>query len=77
LAEPRAHTASEGPKAARRRRDFWYSSMSDGAAPLSGRSQTAELQRIEKPTAAFIPDNGSISDNSGCNSRYRPATFVA
>jgi hypothetical protein len=37
----------------------------------------AALQRIEKPTAAFMPDNGSISDNNGCSSRYRPATFVA
>ncbi len=67
-----------GPRAVRRRRDFWYSSMSDGAAPSSGRAQhTTETQRIEKPIAAFIPDNGSISDSSGTSSRYRPATFVA
>ncbi len=50
-------------------RFLWYASMSDGAAPSSGRAQTAELQRIEKPTAGFTPDNGSISDSNGCNSR--------
>jgi hypothetical protein len=33
------HTAS-GPRAVRRRRDFWYSSMSDGAAPSSGLAQS-------------------------------------
>jgi hypothetical protein len=75
--DPTPFQIATGPRAVRRRRDFWYSSMSDGAAPSSGRAQTAETHRIENPTAAFIPDNGSISDSSGCSSRYRVATFVA
>jgi hypothetical protein len=35
------HT-SAGTRAVRRRRDFWYSSMSDGVAPPSGLAQTEE-----------------------------------
>ncbi len=35
----REHNSQQGPRAVRRRRDFWYSSMSDGAAPPSGLAQ--------------------------------------
>jgi hypothetical protein len=41
---PRTATASAGPRVVRRRCDFWYSSMSAGAAPPSGLALTS-LQR--------------------------------
>ncbi len=41
FAATNTHTPA-GPRAVRRRRDFWYSSMSNGGAPPSGLAQTAE-----------------------------------
>jgi hypothetical protein len=40
----------QGLRAVRRPRDFWYSSMSAGAAPLSGhaRSSQAELNELQE-----------------------------
>jgi hypothetical protein len=37
---PRTATPTAGPRAVRRRCDFWYSSMSDGGAPPSGLALT-------------------------------------
>jgi hypothetical protein len=35
-------TGSTGPRTVRRPRDFWYSSMSAGAAPFSGQARTMQ-----------------------------------
>jgi hypothetical protein len=45
-------TTDPCPKAVRRRRDFWYSSMSDGAAPPSGRAKTAPAGAV--PYASIL-----------------------
>jgi hypothetical protein len=41
FAATNTHTPA-GTRVVRRRRDFWYSSMSDGVAPPSGLAQTEE-----------------------------------
>jgi hypothetical protein len=48
----RSNTGASGAKAVRRPSDFWYSSMSAGAVPLSGQARSAHKADFEFPQRA-------------------------
>jgi hypothetical protein len=43
------NTGSTGPRTVRRPCDFWYSSMSAGAAPFSGQARSTQQAAFEQP----------------------------